>query len=151
LFYAWDVYRLRRAKIATVNLAFRSALESILIELLRRAPEWGYEIRDSAEQLASEWFSDKGVRKLILDLLKQLGLDESAIESEAIRHSIKDLETLDQMLASAEARRNKALRLVAEYRTEFARRLRQATDRVIDGEAVVIEERADQGRARRVQ
>jgi hypothetical protein len=36
-------------------------------------------------------------------------MDESAIEAEAIRHSTDDLERIDRLMASAEARRNKAL------------------------------------------
>ena len=37
-------------------------------------------------------------------------LDESAIEAEAIRRSAADIELLDRLLASIEARRDKALR-----------------------------------------
>jgi len=149
--YAWDVLRLRRVKAATINSAFQYALMSILVGLLPHADEWGYEIPDTAQELATKWFSDERARKLVLELLKKVGLNESAIESKAIANSTRDLVVLDQMLASAEARRDKALRFVAEYRSEFASLLRQATGRVIEGEAVVIDEGVAQARARHVQ
>lgn len=152
-FYTWEVYRLRRTKIATLNLGFESALRSILLQLLRHAHnDWSpEEIIATAGDLASNWFHEKGVQKLVRELLQQQGLDETAIELQTIRRSMKELEMLDRMLASAEARRDKALLRVAEYRAEFACLLRQASDRVIDGEAVVIDEGAGQARARHAQ
>jgi hypothetical protein len=49
------------------------------------------------------------------------------------------LEQLERLLASLESRRDKALRRIAEYRGEFARHVRQATDRMIDGKALALE------------
>jgi hypothetical protein len=73
-------------------------------------------------------------------LLKYFDLDESAIEAEAIRRSAADIELLDRLLASIEARRDKALRRIAEYRGELGRQMRQAADRIIDGKALAIED-----------
>jgi hypothetical protein len=71
-------------------------------------------------------------------LLKQFQLDESAIEAEAIRQSATEFEGLDKLLASLEARRNKALRAIAEYRGEFAQRQRNSTGRIIDGKPLKL-------------
>ena len=70
-------------------------------------------------------------------MLARFKLDESAIEAEAIRGSSSDLELLDQMLASLESRRNKALGCVAEYRASLAHQLRESADRIIDGKDVL--------------
>src|SRR6516165_9639807 len=55
-------------------------------------------------------------KKQVSETLSRFDLDESAIESEAIRRSSSDLELLDRMLTSLESRRDKALGCVAEYR-----------------------------------
>ena len=41
------------------------------------------------------------------------------------------------MLTSLESRRNKALRWIADYQDRFATRVQQASDRMIEGKAVV--------------
>jgi len=70
-------------------------------------------------------------------MFSRFGLDESAIEAEAIRASSSDLEVLDRMLTSLESRRNKALCCVAEYRATLAHQLRESADRIIDGKGVL--------------
>ena len=69
-------------------------------------------------------------------MLRRFHLDESAIEAEAIKQSMPYLESLDKMLASLEARRDKVLRRVAEYRSGLAQQLRATTDRIIEEKAV---------------
>jgi hypothetical protein len=63
-------------------------------------------------------------------------MDESAIEAQAFRLCADDLERLDRMLTLAEARRDKALRCLAEYRQIFAKQVRESTDRILDNEDV---------------
>ena len=70
-------------------------------------------------------------------MLRRFQLDEFAVEAEAIRESASTLEHLDRLLASLEARRNKALRCLAEYRND--RELRQGTDQIIDGKVLALE------------
>ena len=64
------------------------------------------------------------------ELLGKFQLDESAIEAEAIRDSSQDLEQLDRMLRSLEARRDRALALVVEYRVNLAHQLRESAERM---------------------
>jgi hypothetical protein len=89
--------------------------------------------------LARDWFSDPNVKKQIADLLREFEMDESAIEAEAIRHSTDDLERIDRLMASAEARRDKALVCVAQYRGDFGALLRDSSDRLIKKEAPRLE------------
>ena len=140
----WDILRLRRCKVAIINSELRPALASLLDRLSRKPgdPQEGdllYSMSTEAENLAKQWFTDKAGKKQVSELLGQFQLDESAIEAEAIRRSAADLEKIDRMLASLESRRNRVLRHIAEYREVFARRLRESSDRIIEGKALALE------------
>src|SRR6266540_1989217 len=120
----WEILRLRRCKVVIINSAFLSALEHLLVQLLKGPGQYDYEVEDKAEALAHAWFTDQEAKKQVSEILSRFGLDESAIEAEAIRRSSSDLELLDKMLTSLESRRDKALGCVAEYRTSLAQQLR---------------------------
>jgi hypothetical protein len=139
----WEILRLRRCKTGIINNAFRTALEPILTQLLRETREWGCEVREAAETLARKWFSHPDSKKKVAELLEVFGLDETTIEAEAVRQSAQDLERIDRLLASSEARRNKALVCVAQYRGDLGALLRETTDRMIDSKVLQLEHRAD--------
>jgi hypothetical protein len=133
----WEILRLRRCKVVLINLAFRSALQSLLTQVLRQPGQYGCDVEDEAQALAQAWFTDQEAKKQVSEILARFDLDESAIEAEAIRRSSSDLELLDRMLTSLESRRNKALGCVAEYRVSLARQLRESADRIIDGKGIL--------------
>ena len=133
----WEILRLRRCKVVIINSAFRSALEDLLVQLLKGPGQYDYEVEDEAEALAHAWFTDQDAKKQVSETLSRFELDESAIEAEAIRRSSSDLELLDRMLTSLETRRDKALGCVAEYRASLAHQLRESADRIIDGKDVL--------------
>ena len=134
----WEILRLRRCKVVIVNVALQFALEKLLLQLLN---DDNYDYANFAERkadaIAQAWFTDQKVRKTVSELLRQFQLDESAIEAQAIRTSAADLEQVDRMLTSLEARREKALRCIGEYRDSFARQLRESADRIIDGRDIL--------------
>src|SRR5262249_40165066 len=127
----WEILRLRRCKVVIINAAFRSALEHLLVQLLKGPGEYDYEVENPAQALAQSWFTDQEAKKQVSETLSRFDLDESAIEAEAIRRSSSDLELLDRMLTSLGSRRNKALCCVAEYRASLAHQLRESADRII--------------------
>ena len=133
----WDILRLRRCKVVIINSAFRSALEHLLVPLLKGPGQYDHEVQHKAQALAHAWFTDREAEKQVSQTLNRFDLDESAIEAVAIRRSFSDLELLDRMLTSLESRRNKALRCVAEYRASLAHQLRESADRIIDGKGVL--------------
>jgi hypothetical protein len=133
----WEILRLRRCKVVIINSAFRSALEHLLVQLLKGPGQYDYEVEDKAQALAQSWFTDQEAKKQVSETLSRFDLDESGIEAEAIRRSSSDLELLDRMLTSLESRRNKALGCVAEYRASLAHQLRESADRIIDGKGVL--------------
>src|SRR5256886_5236808 len=130
----WEILRLRRAKAAIINAAFRDALVDVLAECLKTPGKVQVYLRSQAETLARAWFKADQGKKQVAETLTQYGFDEYAIEGEAIRKSSSSLELLDRMLASLEARRNRALRCIGDYR--LARQLRESSDRMIEGQNV---------------
>jgi hypothetical protein len=133
----WEILRLRRCKVVIINSAFRSALQNLLMQLLKEPGESDFDVRHDAQALAQGWFTDKEAHKQVLETLSRFKLDESAIEAEAISKSSADLELFDRMLSSLESRRDKALGCVAEYRASLAHQLRQSADRITDGKGVL--------------
>ena len=138
-YIAWEILRLRRCKAGIINSAFLHALERLLEQLLRQPGGFNYLVRHEAGSLAHAWFSDPAGKKQVSELLRDFQLDESAIEAEAVRCSVADLERLDRLLASVESRRNKAFRCIADYRGGLARQLRESSDRIIDGKVLTLE------------
>jgi hypothetical protein len=138
---SWDILRYRRCKAGIINFKLRDALENLLQDLLH-VPGESLPFAE-AKNLAYRWFSNQKARKQVLKLLEQFNLDESAIEAEAIRVLAANLEQLDRLLASAESRRNKALRNIAEYRDVFARQLRESSDRIVEGKVFGIEHKVN--------
>src|SRR6516164_2999789 len=133
----WEILRLGRCKVVIINSAFRSALQHLLMQLLKGPGEYDYEVENQAQALAQSWFTDQEAKKQVSETLSRFDLDESAIEGEAIRRSSFDLELLDRILTSLESRRNKALACVAEYRASLAHQLRESADRIIAGKGVL--------------
>jgi hypothetical protein len=138
-YLVWEILRLRRSKAAIINLAFRDALTEVVMQLLRKPGEYKHELKDRADDLAREWFFDLNVRKQIAELLREFDLDETALEAEAFRKSADDLEGIDRLMASAEARRDKALMCIAQYRGDFGALLRESSDRLVDGKVLKLE------------
>jgi hypothetical protein len=132
----WDIRRLRRSKTAIINTALFAALRGILEQLLIRPATPAPSRRKQVEALARGWFDNEKAKVKVARLLRMFRLDESAIEAEAFRLCAEDIERLDRMLTFAEARRDRALRCIADYRQAFSRRLQQAANRILDSEEV---------------
>jgi hypothetical protein len=131
----WETLRLRRCKMATINTAFRAALNNLLFQCLKNPDEMApYQ---EAEVLAFEWFTDPKAKQQVAEILKRFHLDETAIEAEAIRSVAGHLELLDRMLMSLEARRDRAFRGIMDYRANFAEKIREVSDRTINAEPIL--------------
>jgi hypothetical protein len=140
-YHIWEILRYRRGKTNLIRLAMRPALEDLLPELLRQSGEYAHHHRDEAQRLAQDWFSNEKTKKHVRELLARYGLDDSAIEAQAMRRVADELDWFDRLLASAEGRRERALRGITEYR--FARQLRESSDRMINRKALEIEYSTD--------
>jgi hypothetical protein len=139
----WEILRLRHCKVAIINKAFKDALSNLVYDLAGR-PDWGTPEREWTDTISLDWYSKPKARSEVLKLLKKFRLDEWAIEAQAIQSKLSELETLDRMLTLLEARRNKALRSIADYRESFADQVREASNRLIDGDVIKLEDRSVQ-------
>jgi geranylgeranyl pyrophosphate synthase len=131
-----EIRRLRRWKMALVNTNFVPALEKVCTQLLEQSGKNYRDASATAKDIAQRWFADKQVKKYGKRVLRQCGLDESAIEVEAFRKSADQIELIDKLLASAESCRNKIIREIAAYRNGLAQQLEKSANRIIEGEAL---------------
>src|SRR5260370_1476377 len=101
----WEILRLRRCKVVIINAAFRSALEKLLVLLLRQPGQYDYDsdkqLRNQAEALAHAWFTDKAAKKQVLEILVRFNLDDSAIEAESTKPYSSDHKLLASILPSS--------------------------------------------------
>jgi hypothetical protein len=125
-----ETLRYRRCKAALINTAFRDALRRLMIQFWKDANETAS--FQGCELLAFDWFTDPKAKRYVAEILGRFDLDETAIEAEAIRSLAPELEVLDRMLSSLEVRRERAIRGIAEYRKNFAERVREVSDRIIE-------------------
>ncbi len=125
-----ETLRYRRCKAALINTAFRDALRRLMFQFWKDANETAS--LQGCELLAFEWFTDPKAKQDVAEILGKFDLDETAIEAEAIRSLAPELEVLDRMLSSLEVRRERAIRGIAEYRKNFAERVREVSDRIIE-------------------
>jgi hypothetical protein len=128
----WEMRRLRRSKTAILDKASKDAVQHILCR-----PELGSADRNFVLEASYFWLSHAGLREDIIEHLGASGLDESAIEAEAMRIAAPDLEMLEKMMASVEMRFRKALRAIADYRETFATQARVASNRLIEATPVI--------------
>jgi hypothetical protein len=84
-----------------------------------------------ARNLAEEAirFSDGAARAL--DLMEEVGLDETAVEGEALRLRLPDIEGMERLKTVAETRRDKVLRNIAVYDKVFGGRLQSSVARFL--------------------
>ena len=141
----WDILRYRRCKIAIVNTAFRGALQKTVWQLAGH-PQSGTPEREWVEQVCFDWFEKPKARKDVLKLLQQYRLDVSAIEAKAIAKNLAELEILDRMLTVLEARRDRILRAIADYRKSFAEQLQDVSKQLIEADIPQVVYRSSQAR-----
>ena len=120
----WHIMRLQRSRSAMINIAYPEAIKKLLDEELSVVDEF------QADHLAQNWLILPAVKQEVLKALKRFGLDEIAIEAQAMAILASDLEAHDRTLTSLEARRNKTLRLLAEIQANVASRTRKMLDTI---------------------
>jgi hypothetical protein len=131
----WDIRRFRNAKTAFINNAFASAL----LEIIRRImPTSEITLDAKAERLARGWFLEQKTRIEVEELLATHDLDDQSVAAEAIRQVAPELERFDGMLTKLELRRDRALQNIEDLRAGLAKRVRQASDRVLDDNLLVL-------------
>jgi hypothetical protein len=124
----WDIFRLRHMKAGLLRAAAGKGVRRILSTI-------GYSHFSEQGRFAEEWASGKAsTRRGFAEMLKKAGLTMDDVMAEALAKEIDSFERLDRMLASAEARRNNALREIDRHRSALGVALRQVVDEVEDAE-----------------
>src|SRR5215472_2407549 len=67
----WEILRLRRCKAVIINSAFRSALEHLLVQLLKRPGQYDHEVQRKAQALEQSWFTDQEAKKQVSEILSR--------------------------------------------------------------------------------
>jgi hypothetical protein len=139
----WDIRRLRHVKTGVINAALRKGLEKLLQGLMplegneMDLHQWLVEIK----WLADQWFvGDESDKKEVLEILKRFKLDESAIEAAAVQFAAPELEKIDRLIASQEARLSKDLCLLAALRGELGGLLHGKIERIINGKVLALDD-----------
>ena len=129
----WEICRYTLHKTCIIQNNFLPALQSILTQILYR----DYHLFDLGTPLdpimetAKNYFCDPQAKATILATLRRFGLDHNAIEAEASRLVLSEIEKYDKMVSRAERQRHKILKQVAQYRKDLAFQFREVTDRII--------------------
>jgi hypothetical protein len=138
----WDIMRLRRLKAGILNNAYQKALKNILSQLFydpdKNAQDNTHRIK--ADKLACKWFTSSEAKEEVAKLLGQRQLDQDSIVAEAFRLTAPELERIDRMMTLSEVRRERALGSIADYRLTLAKDLEQRSSRILENDAVAIEQ-----------
>jgi hypothetical protein len=139
----WDTLRLRRLKASLVKSATRDALVEILAPIVDRDRSGNADAFDldlafketPAQELAAGWYRREGqVVEEVEKVLREADLSMDVVTAVALRRSLDDIERIERMIVSAEARRSAVLREVARHRAAFAEDLRRSSGSVRDAE-----------------
>jgi hypothetical protein len=133
---AWEVLRLRRLKVGVLRASMAIGVKIVLDEL-GHSPllEFGRN-----QKLGQRWAAgDEAVRTEVGAALNRAGLTIDDVTAKTAEEKIDTLERLDRMLASAEARRNNALRELDHHREALGGAARGAIDEIEDAEFREVE------------
>jgi hypothetical protein len=125
----WEALRLRRLKAALMTSAAQWGVSDVLDSIgvpwdQRRKimPRWAARKLDAVEAVDTE--------------LEAAGLGMDHVMAQTLRRLIDQVERIDRMIASAEARRAATLREIAGWRHELAAGLRRAAYAAIEDGAI---------------
>jgi hypothetical protein len=123
----WEILRLRRAKAGMLKASMRIGVDLVLDAL-------GYSYAQRGP-LSRNWLAgDKGARKNVDAILAKAGLTIEEVTAKTLENKIDVFEKLDRMLASAEARRNNALREIDRHRDALGGGMRRSIEEIEDAE-----------------
>ncbi len=132
----WEVFRARRLKAGVLRASISSGVRTVL-DAIGHGPShvFGYN-----RELGERWAGgNKSARKEVDTALRKAGLTIDEITAKTAEEKIDTLERLDRMLASAEARRNNALREIDRHRETLGGAVRGAIDEIEDAEFREVE------------
>ena len=127
----WEVNRLQRFKARLLEAGREQALETILRDALPMDPgDIGAGYLDTP-RVAAGWATGKTQDvKQVGKFLQRRGLDAETITATSLVRNLSEIERIERMIGSAEARRDAVLRDLERRRESIARRLRRVAEDV---------------------
>jgi hypothetical protein len=123
----WEILRLRRVKTGMLRASMGAGVGSVL-----GAISYPYPHR---QELSEDWAAgDAAAREKVDAILGKAGLTIEEAAAKTLELKLDVFERIDRMLASAEARRNNALREIDRHREAAGAAARRALDQVEDVE-----------------
>jgi hypothetical protein len=123
----WEILRLRRVKAGILRTSVRWGVERALTRVGHKNPE--------KDKLAASWAAgDDAARTKVDFILNDAGLTIHEATAETLEDRLDSFERLDKLLASAEARRNNALREIDRHRDARDGGLRRSIEEIEDAE-----------------
>jgi hypothetical protein len=135
----WEILRSRRLKGGLLRAAVSKGVHRILLTIGYGRGQWGPG-NDSVDYFAEKWASGNADRRREFEeILKNSGFTMDEVMAEAFAAVIDPFERIDRLLASAEARRNNALREIDRHREALGAAVRRGVDEVQDAEFQDVE------------
>jgi hypothetical protein len=127
----WEILRLRRAKSGMLKASMSAGVYEILKGLGHGPRSGPFYVRELGEKWAA---GDKDARKEVDAALAKAGLTIDDATAKTMESKLDSFERLDRMLASAEARRNNALREIDRHRNALGGGVRRSIEEIEDAE-----------------
>ncbi len=127
----WEVQRMRRCKATIINIKLRPALKKLLLQLVGENSGLFDDIAGNLEEVSALYFTNQEAKTKVLALFAQFELTDAAIEAQALRKEIFRLDLIEKTLASLEARRDRALDCLANYRETLSIKVQKGEDRML--------------------
>ena len=141
----WENRRLRRAKAGLLRASASKGVRRIHSTIDTNDPTAAF-VMDISDRFAHEWASGKAsTRKEFAEMLEKAELTMDDVMAEALAEVVDAVERFDRMLASAEARRNNALREIERHREARGAAMRIALDEVQDAKFIDVETGEESG------
>jgi DNA-binding MarR family transcriptional regulator len=110
----WEMQRLHGFKAMMIASARRPALKNLLSIALDASGA------ANVDELAERFFTNKAVRKKVIDILSKYGMTEASIDTEAFRHCLVEIGEINRRLAELSSRRDKNRQQLEDYRAGLA-------------------------------
>jgi hypothetical protein len=144
----WEAKRYRRLAAETIIGAEVKALEQVLRPLMTHSVTMFHRDPDHAQTLAEQFVVGQSDAVYGVDsVLEEAHLDWETVKAEAFSLRRREIEALNRLVTSTEARIKTTLREIDRHRKTLGRQLRQAVKRLDDSEIMFVDEREERKRA----
>jgi len=127
----WEVFRLRRLKASLMTANAYKGLKEVLVPLV----DW-----PEPDDLFKAWAARKPEAiEAVTKLLASVGLTIDAVTAQTLAVMLNEIERIDRMIATAEARWAAIIREIDRHRETLSPKLRQAVHHIEEGQLRVIE------------